>query len=166
MSLDDKPWLIRELLDFPFSPTPLSVIDAALDLIHLGEDEFFADLGCGEAAVLIRAAERCKGFCVGFEIDYRLLPEAKRNIRKAGLSSKVDIVYADLFTVDFSRFNVLYVYPFPTITRRLSDKMRLECRKGACALTYKYPLSELKPAEEVLVSGSIMGAHRIYVYNF
>jgi 16S rRNA A1518/A1519 N6-dimethyltransferase RsmA/KsgA/DIM1 with predicted DNA glycosylase/AP lyase activity len=161
MSIADKPWLIRELMEFPFLPTPLSVIEAALDLIHLEEDEVFADLGCGEAAVLIQVAKKCKGFCVGFEIDHRLLPEAKSKIKKAGLSRRVDVVYADLFTVDFSPFNVLYVYPFPPIAKRLSEKLREECRKDACVLAYRYPLPGLVPAETAAVSGS-----SIYVYRF
>jgi 16S rRNA A1518/A1519 N6-dimethyltransferase RsmA/KsgA/DIM1 with predicted DNA glycosylase/AP lyase activity len=165
MSLADKPWLIRELLNFPFLPTPPTVIDTALDLFHLKEDEVFADLGCGEGNVLIRVAERFNGFCVGFEIDYRLLPEAKKNIKQAGLSSKIDVVYADIFTVDLSRFDVLYVYPFPTIAQRLSEKMREECRKGATVLVHDYSLSTLRLVETVYVPVSSMHVHKIYVYK-
>jgi SAM-dependent methyltransferase len=166
MSLADKPWLIRELLNFPFLPTPPTVIDTALDLFHLKEDEVFADLGCGEGNVLIRAAERFNAFCVGFEIDYRLLPVAKKSIKQAGLSSKIDVVYADIFTVDLSRFNVLYVYPFPTIAQRLSEKMQEECRKGATVLVHDYSFPTLSLVKTVNVSLSSMHVHKIYVYRF
>jgi SAM-dependent methyltransferase len=165
MSLADKPWLIRELLNFPFLPTPPTVIDTALDLFHLKEDEVFADLGCGEGNVLIRATERFNAFCVGFEIDYRLLPEAKKNIKQAGLSSKIDVVYADIFTVDLSRFDVLYVYPFPTIAQRLSEKMLEECRKGARVLAYDYPLPNLNPVKSVSVPGVGLHSHKVFLYE-
>jgi 16S rRNA A1518/A1519 N6-dimethyltransferase RsmA/KsgA/DIM1 with predicted DNA glycosylase/AP lyase activity len=166
MSLADKPWVIRQLLDLPFLSTPPTVIDTALDLFCLKEDEVFADLGCGEGNVLIRVAERFNTFCVGFEIDRRLFPEAKNNIKQAGLSSKIDVVYADIFTVDLSRFDVLYVYPFPTITQRLSEKMRKECRKGATVLVHDYPVPTLRLVETVCVPMSSMHVHKIYVYRF
>jgi 16S rRNA A1518/A1519 N6-dimethyltransferase RsmA/KsgA/DIM1 with predicted DNA glycosylase/AP lyase activity len=166
MCLADEPWLVRELLDFPFSPTPLSVIKRALSLVHLKKSEVFADLGCGEANVLIHTAERFNVFCVGFEIDRRLIAEAKRNIAKAGLNGRVDVVHMDLFTVDLSRFDVLYVYPFPTIASRLSEKMHKECRKSACAIAYRYPLHGLNPAKTTDVSGGGMHGHKIFVYKF
>ena len=60
MDPSNNSWLLRMLLDYPFLPTPLSVIDAALELITLDEGDVFADLGCGEGTVLIQAAKICK----------------------------------------------------------------------------------------------------------
>jgi SAM-dependent methyltransferase len=166
MSLEDKPWLLRELLDLPYLPSPLAVIDAALNALSLKGEGVFADLGCGDATVLVRAAQRRGFFCVGFEIDRRLLLEAKRNIKQAGLSSKVDVVYADAFTVDLSRFDMIYVYPFPPIALRLSEKLRSECKKGAVALVHDYPLPTLVPSEMVQVLENELHTHEIYVYRF
>jgi SAM-dependent methyltransferase len=166
MCLADKPWLIRELLDLPYLPSPQTAIDAALDHISLGEGEFFADLGCGEGNVLISAAERFNAFCVGFEIDDRLLPMAKRSVKKAELGGKIDVVHADLFTVDLSRFDAIYAYPFPTIAQRLSEKLRDECRKGTTALICDYALPLLNPAETVQVPENNVRQHWIYIYKF
>lgn len=166
MSLEIKPWLLRELLDFPYLPSPLAVIDAALDEADLKGERFFADLGCGNGTVLIRAAKRCKVFCVGFEIDPRLLLETKRNIREAGLSGKIDVVYADAFRVDLSRFDVIYIYPFPTIALRLSENLRSECKKGAVALVHDYPLPNLVPFKVVEVPENDFHTHKVYIYRF
>ncbi len=166
MSIDDKPWLLRELLEFPFLPSPIAVVDTALDNVTIGVDSFFADLGCGDATVLIRAAQKTRAFCVGFEIDLRLLPEAKANIRKAGLSSKVDVVYADVFAVGFSRFDVMYVYPFPLIVDRLSQKMQSEAKQGATALVHDYPLPNLVPSKTLEVQGNSIHTHKVYIYRF
>ena len=166
MSLEIKSWLLRELLDFPYLPSPVAVIDAALNEVDLKAEKVFADLGCGNGTVLIRAAQRSKVFCVGFEIDHRLLPETKRKIKEAGLSGKIDVVYADAFRVDLSRFDVIYIYPFPTIALRLSKNLRSECKKGAVALVHDYPLPKLVPSKVVEVSENDFHTHKIYVYSF
>lgn len=164
MYLTDDSWLIRMFLDYPYLPTPPSVIDMMLTLINLDEKDVFADLGSGEGDVLIRVAEKFNCFCTGFEINLRLLFEAKRKIKRTPLSSKVDVVCADLFTVDLSRFDAIYVYPFPTIAGRLSEIVSQQCKKGAKVLTYDYQLPNLKAFKTVHVQNG-MHAHRIYLYK-
>lgn len=164
MYLTDDSWLIRMFLDYPYLPTPPSVIDIMLNLIKLDEDDVFADLGSGEGDVLIRVAEKFNCFCTGFEINFRLLSEAKRKIKRTPLSGKMDVVCADLFAVDLSRFDAIYVYPFPTIAGRLSEIMRQECKKGAKVLTYDYQLPNFKTVKTVRVQSG-MHAHRIYLYK-
>ncbi len=165
MCFADKPWLIRELLGFPFLSSPPTVVQAALSLISLTEGEVFADLGCGEGNVLIQAAAKFRSFCVGFEIDQRLLPEAKSRIKQAGLSSLVDVVYADLFHVELSKFRAIYVYPFPAIEQCLTEKILAECRVGTQVVVHDYPLSKLQPAQVLDVFGNEMHQHKVYLYK-
>jgi 16S rRNA A1518/A1519 N6-dimethyltransferase RsmA/KsgA/DIM1 with predicted DNA glycosylase/AP lyase activity len=165
MDPSENSWLLRMLLDYPFLPTPLSVIDAALELITLDEGDVFADLGCGDGTVLIQAAKKFQTFCVGFEIDRRLLLEAKRKIGQAGLTNRVDVVNADLFDVDLSRIDAIYVYPFPTISRKLSEKILAESKKGAKVLAYDYPLPNLNPAKSVTVPEVGLHTHQVFLYE-
>jgi ubiquinone/menaquinone biosynthesis C-methylase UbiE len=65
--------ILRMLAEFPYLPSPLNVIDVALELANLGPDDVFADLGCGDGVVLTRTAERFAVFCMGFDIDRRLV---------------------------------------------------------------------------------------------
>jgi precorrin-6B methylase 2 len=160
----DKPWLIRELISFPFLPSPQAVIEAALDLLCMRESEVFADLGCGEGNVLVRAAEKLRVFCVGFEIDQRLLPQAKQNIARAGVAEHVDVVYADLFTVDLSRFRAIYVYPFPAIADRIAHKIRSECTKGTQVVVHDYVLPTFSPFTSHHVTIDEVHKHRVFLY--
>jgi cyclopropane fatty-acyl-phospholipid synthase-like methyltransferase len=102
--------LVRRLLEFPYLPSPLSVVDAALSLLKVKPEEIFVDLGCGDGRVLVRAAEKLGIYCVGFEINPKLALLARQRAKNAGVSSLVDVVCADMFTVDFSRFNIIYVF--------------------------------------------------------
>ncbi len=135
-------------------------------MVELDEDGFFADLGCGEGNVLVRAAEKFGSFCVGFEIDHRLLPQAKRNIMTSGLSRKIDVVLADLFAADISRFDVIYVYAYPTIAQQLAEKLRLGSKKGAHIIIYDYMLPKLKPLKTRNLSMNEFRLHKVYVYKF
>ena len=165
MYIADRPVLLRMLLEFPYLATPSLVIDVALDLVSFSSGETFADLGCGDGMVLIRVAERFGVFSVGFEIDRRLVMMAKENARSAGVGNLIDVVESDLFRADISKFNVIYIYPFPPIVQRLSEKMLDECGKGARILVHDYSLVSLHPAKVVCTSEGGMRTHRIYLYE-
>jgi hypothetical protein len=68
-------------------------------MVVIKPHEVFADLGCEDGAVLIEAAKKFGVFC------------------------------SDIFTIDFSRLSVIYVYPFPPIVPKLSEKIIAECSK-------------------------------------
>jgi len=158
--------VLRMLLEFPYLPTPLSVIDLALNLARLSSDDILTDLGCGDGIVLIRAAARFGVFSVGFEIDRRLVNIAWKNVKDAGLGNLVDVIHCDLFTVDISRFSVVYIYPYPPILKGLSDKIFNECSKGSRILVYDYPLEYIHPVKVVRISEGAFRTHTIYLYEF
>jgi tRNA1(Val) A37 N6-methylase TrmN6 len=153
------------LQEFPYLPSPLSVVDAALDLAEFKPDEVFVDLGCGDGTVLIRAAERFGVFSVGFEVDNRLVKLAQMKAKASGFKNLIEIVYADLFKVDISRFNVVYVYPYPPVVGSLSEKIAKECKRGSRILVHDYALKNLQPAKTVQVPGGTLHTHTIYLYK-
>jgi SAM-dependent methyltransferase len=154
----------RMLSDFPYLPSPFQVVDAALELAEPGSRDVLLDLGCGDGFVLLRAAGKFRVFSVGFEIDVRLLEAARRRIRSAGLSHMVDLVHADLFQMDLSRFNVIYVYPFPPVVKSLSLKILKECRRGTRIVVHDYPLEGLKPLRTVSIPSGGEHVHTVYLY--
>jgi len=157
---------VRRLLEFPYLPSPLSVVDAALSLVKVKPEEIFVDLGCGDGRVLVRAAEKLGIYCVGFEINPNLALLARRRAKDAGVSRLVDVVCADIFTVDFSRFNVIYIYPFPAILERLSEKIAKECSKDTRVLVHDYPLKGLTPVRsiEICSNEKSLHVHSVYLY--
>ncbi|MEM3464745.1 MAG: class I SAM-dependent methyltransferase [Candidatus Bathyarchaeia archaeon] len=164
MNSTPEPALVRRLLEFPYLPSPLSVVDAALSMVKVKPGEIFVDLGCGDGTVLIRAAERFGAFCVGFEINPALVMLARKRAKISGVGHLVDIVCADIFSVDLSKFNVIYVYPFTTIVGRLSEKIISECPRKTRILVHDYCLTGLKPAKITQISGKGFHTHIIYLY--
>ncbi|MGC8999041.1 MAG: SAM-dependent methyltransferase [Candidatus Bathyarchaeia archaeon] len=156
--------IIRRLLEFPYLPSPTSVINAALNMVEVKPGEVFADLGCGDGAVLIEAAKKFGVYCIGFEIDPALAKLAHRKARNAGVKHLIDVVCSDIFTIDLSRFNVIYVYPFPPIISRLSEKIASECQKGTRVLVHDHSLNGLKPTKSVQIFEGRIHTHIICLY--
>ncbi len=155
---------VRRLLEFPYLPSPLSVVDAALNMVEVKPGEVFADLGCGDGTVLIRAAEKFGIYCVGFEINPDLAMLARWRAKNSVVGFLVDVVCADVFTVDLSKFSIMYVYPFPTIIDSLSEKIAIECSKDTRILVHDYPLKGLNPAKSIKIPGKGFHTHSVHLY--
>lgn len=120
-------------------------------MVEVKPNEVFVDLGCGDGSILIEAAKKFGAFCVGFEINPALVKLARKKVEDAKLKHLIDVVHSDLFTADLSKFNVIYVYPFPPITPRLSEKIINECRKGTRVLVHDHGLNGLKPMKSIQI---------------
>lgn len=154
----------RMLMDFPYLPSPIQVVDAALELAEAKANEVLVDLGSGDGVVLLRAAEKFGVFSIGFELDERLIRIAMKRIKKAGLNQMIDLVKADLFQIDVSRFRLIYIYPFPSITRRLSLKLLSECRRGTRIIVHDYPLEGVNPLKSISIPSGRQHVHKIFLY--
>ena len=156
--------IIKRLLEFPYLPSPASVINAALNMVKVKPNEVFADLGCGDGAVLIEAAKKFGVYCIGFEINPTLAKLAHRKAESAGVKHLIDIVCSDIFTIDLSKFNVVYVYPFPPIIPRLSEKIASECQKGTRVLVHDHSLNGLKPTKSMQIFERGIHTHKVNLY--
>jgi len=157
--------LIKALLECPYLPSPHAVIDTALELAKFRKGEIFADLGSGDGTVLIRAAQNYGVFSIGFEIDRNMVKAAKRNVKAAEVADLVDVVHSDLFTVDLSRFNVIYIYLSPLVREKLSQKIIDECSTNTRILVHDYPLGGLHIDKIVQLRGGEAHTHAIYFYK-
>ncbi|MEM2280762.1 MAG: hypothetical protein QXZ68_02065 [Candidatus Bathyarchaeia archaeon] len=89
---------------------------------------------------------------------------ARERAWKSGVGFLVDVVCADIFTVDLSRLNVVYVYPFPTIIDRLSEKIIAECSRGTRVLVHDYMLRGLSPVRSVEILDGEFHFHLVHLY--
>ncbi|MEM3602795.1 MAG: class I SAM-dependent methyltransferase [Candidatus Bathyarchaeia archaeon] len=156
--------IIKRFVEFPYLPSPTSVIHASLNMVEVKPNEIFADLGCGDGSVLIEAATKFEVYCVGFEVNPALVKLARQKVEDAGLKRLIDIVYADLFTIDLSKLNVIYVYPFPPIIPRLSEKIITECQKSTRILVHDHNLNGLQPAKNIQIFERGVHIHTVQLY--
>lgn len=105
-------------------PTPPESINHALKLLQLSHDDVLADFGCGDARVLIQAANQygCRG--VGIEIDPERAAVARKAVRKEGLESRILIITGNalLFDPDAHHVTAGYAYLYPELLAKLKPK--------------------------------------------
>ena len=125
--------------DVVYEPTSLGVVARMLDAAQVKAGDVVYDLGCGDARILIAAAQRgARG--VGFEIEPNLFKYAEANIKAEQLFDKVKVVQQDLFTADMSDATVVALYLLPELNTRLRPKFWKELKVGTRIVTNAFPI--------------------------
>ncbi|RLF06145.1 MAG: SAM-dependent methyltransferase [Thermoprotei archaeon] len=156
--------MMRSLAELPYLPSPDSVIRAAFRLARLKRGELVADLGCGDGRALVIAAREYEAYAVGVELNPLLVKLALRECILAGVRGKVEVVHGDLFLFDVSRFDVIYCYPSPAVSRRLTLKLISECKPGCRVVIHDHPLIAVEPVKVVTLPSHGPHIHKIYLY--
>jgi len=80
----------------PFNPISSKAQELALNLLNLNETDILFDLGCGDARLLISAAESFRTKCFGIECDPIFISRAKKVIEEKNLYDLVDLWLGDV----------------------------------------------------------------------
>ena len=138
--------------DVDYWATPQPVVDKMLEIAHVKAGDVVYDLGCGDARSLVTAAERYGARGVGIDIDPRLVTEARDNARRHGVENLVKIVQADIFTVDLSPADVIFLYITPRFNLRLVPQFE-KLRRGSRIVAHEFEIPGAKPLKIVNVPG-------------
>ncbi len=145
-----------KVLDVPFVPTPMPVVDAMLDMAKVGKDDLLYDLGSGDGRIVIRAAERfgCRG--VGVDLNPERVAEARAAAKKAGpqIESLVRFEEGDVFTFDFSKATVVTMYLLPSVNVKLRPRILKELKPGTRIVSHDFDMGEWKAEETRKVGNS------------
>jgi SAM-dependent methyltransferase len=133
--------------DVIYVPTPERVVATMLDLAKVGRGDVVYDLGCGDGRIVVEAAKRGAKKAVGVDIDPERIAEARENVRKAGVESRVEIREGDLFEMDFSDATVVTLYLLPDLNLRLRPKI-LALKPGTRVVSHDFDMGDWKPSVE------------------
>ncbi len=148
----------------PYVPTPLPVARKMLELAKAGPGDVLYDLGAGDGRIVVMAAKEFGvSRAVGVELRHDLAEEARKKVRELGLEDRVEIVEADMFSVDISEASVVTLFLLTSVNRRLRPKLEAELRPGARVVSHEFLIPGWKPLVTASVyDGVIM--HSIYLY--
>ncbi len=113
----------------PFVPSSEERLKIMVALAAVLPGQKVADLGAGDGRVVIALAKE-GAEAHGFEIDSKLVAQARANIRKEGLQDKAFVHQEDFFKADLSDFEVLTIYGITSIMGPLEEKLRAELKPG------------------------------------
>ncbi len=152
----------------PFVATPLTVVRQMLTLAKIKHGDIIYDLGCGDGRVAIMAAQDFGARSVGVELREDLAKQALAKISELSLEGKVKIFQKDMFDVDISQADAIFLYLTTTANTKVKPKLESELKKGARVVSHDYEILGWKPLKvENFCENPKLGypSHTIYVYE-
>ena len=152
----------------PFVPSPTQVIEFMLKLADLKAGEVLFDLGAGDGRAVIMAAKSFGARTVGVELREDLAKKALSTIHENGLSDRVTIVNGDMFGVNLTSADVVFLYLTTSANEKIRPKLEQDLRKGTRVVSHDYEIVGWKPARvENYCENPKLGypSHTIYLYQ-
>ena len=147
--------------DVVYVPTPLSVVDAMLEVANVTPADVVYDLGSGDGRIVIAAAKKYGARGVGIEIDPALVKAATDNAAAAGVSDRVRFVTQNLFAADISDATVVTLYLLQSINERLRPKLVRELKPGTRIVSHVFNMGPEWPPQRTLA----VGASPVYLWT-
>lgn len=140
-------------------------IKEALDELGLKEAVFF-DLGSGRGVFSIRIKKFFPGFKV-YGFDRSPFKISLSRIRAFLFGQKITFIRKNIFNVDFSDADIVYIYTWQTTMNKLKEKLEKELKPGALVITSTFTVPGWEPilTKETLKVKRDPAFERIYVYR-
>lgn len=130
----------------PFNPTHELGLAIAIDLLKLTPADVLADIGCGDARLLVQASLQCGTRGIGIEYDATLCEKARTRIGLAGVTN-IQVFHADATTFDYSEASAIFVYLLPQGLRAIQPKLCEALARGARIVSYVFAIPDLVACE-------------------
>ena len=164
----------------PFNPSGDVVIATALRLLQLRPADVLYDLGCGDARLLLAAADpaaapagcAAAARCVGVEYDGAVYARALARVAAyesseerggccpGSVGARVEVRHGNALTTDVGEATALFVYLVPEGMKAVKPKLLEAMARGARVVTYIFSLPGLVPDTVELYKGT-----KIYLYT-
>jgi len=132
-----------------YAPSPETAVPKLLDILEIGIENSFVDLGSGDGRTVIAAAKY--GMTAsGIEANPALVAQAENN---AALDNvQVDFITGDLLEADLSPYTVVFMYLGKPLCDLLLNKVRA-LPKGTTVISGDYCYPSWTPTETHVVDG-------------
>ncbi len=152
----------------PFVPSPAPVVEYMLKLADLKSGEVLFDMGAGDGRTVIMAAKAFGARGVGIELREDLAKKAMGSIHESGLDDRVTIVNDDMFNVNLTAADVVYLYLTTSANEKIKPKLERDLKKGARVVSHDYEVVGWRPEKiETFCENPQLGypSHTIYLYR-
>ncbi len=139
-----------------------------LTLVELKHREVLFDLGSGDGRAVIMAAKDFGARAVGVELREDLVKKTLSNIYGLGLQDRVTIVNGDMFNVDLTSADVIFLYLTTSANEKVKPKLETELKPGVRVVSHDYEVVGWKPAKvESFCENPKLGypSHTLYLYK-
>jgi predicted RNA methylase len=124
----------------PFVPSPMIVVERMLRIADLQPSEILFDMGAGDGRTVIMAAKSFGARGVGIELREDLAKKALASVNENNLNDRVTIVNSDMFTVNLSNADVVFLYLTTSANDKLRPKLETDLKKGTRVVSHDYEI--------------------------
>lgn len=124
----------------PFVPSPMIVVERMLRIADLQPSEILFDMGAGDGRTVIMAAKSFGARGVGIELREDLAKKALASVNENNLNDRVTIVNSDMFTVNLSNADVVFLYLTTSANDKLRPKLEIDLKKGTRVVSHDYEI--------------------------
>jgi predicted RNA methylase len=159
---------VREVYIAPFVPSPPQVVQRMLSLAELKAGEVFFDLGSGDGRTVIMAAKEFGARAVGVELREDLVKKALSSIYEQNLQNRITIVNGDMFHVDLTSADVVFLYLTTSANDKIKPKLESDLKKSVRVVSHDYEITGWKPfTTENYCENQTLGypSHTLYLYR-
>jgi SAM-dependent methyltransferase len=151
--------------DVVYVGTAYDVVSKMLQMAKVKKDDLVYDLGCGDARMLVLAAQKygCRG--VGYDIDPERVQASRDNVERNHVEKLVKIIQADIFTIDLSKADVIPIYLLPDMNRKLLPQLA-KLKPGSRIVCHDYDLEGIVADKVIhMISNEDNADHILSLYT-
>ena len=163
LSGEDTKWMRTP--DVVYVGTPYDIVSKMLQMAKVKKGDRVYDLGCGDARMLVLAAQKydCRG--KGYDIDPERVRASRENVARNNVGDLVKIFQADIFTIDLSKADVIPIYLLPEMNRKLLPQLE-KLKPGSRIVCHDYDLEGIIADETLsMVSNEDNASHTLSLYT-
>ncbi len=152
----------------PFVPTPTVVVERMLKMANLKAGEVLFDMGAGDGRTLVMAAKDFGARGVGIELREDLAKKALSSIDQNGLTDRVTIVNGNMFNVNLTSADVVFLYLTTSANEKIRPKLESDLKKGVRVISHDYEIIGWQPEMvENFCENPKLGypTHMLYLYK-
>ncbi len=133
-----------------YEPSPMSVVQAMMDLAAVKSGDVVYDLGCGDGRIVVAAAGLgARAVCV--DIDPLRIGEAQENARQAGVAERIEFRNENLFDTDLRAATVVMLFLSFEFNNTLRPRLQRELKPGSRVVSHWHRMGGWKPQKTVHV---------------
>jgi protein-L-isoaspartate O-methyltransferase len=121
----------------PFVPAKRKAVAKMIEFADIKPGQKAVDIGSGDGRIVIALA-RAGAIAHGYEINPVLVWWSGRKIKKAGLRGKAFVYVKNLWSEDFSCFDIVTIFGIPKIMKELGEKLDRELKPGVKIISYGF----------------------------
>ena len=149
----------------PFVPSPTIVVEKMLELAEVKPGETVYDLGCGDARIVLTAAQKFGAKAVGIELDDGRYQNCVKKVKEAGLDDRVKIVHGNITEISVKEADIVTLYLLESANERLRTMLERDLRPGARVVSHDFSMPGWKAARTEKIRETVWSSHTIYLYK-